>query len=384
MKILFIQKMNGISGSELYMLQIMPELKRRGYDMEMLIIYPTPGNNNGRFIDYLAEHGIKTHEIYNHHALSPILFYKFYKILKKGKFDLVQANLVHADFLATVTKFWLMRKLKIISVKHGYYPAYQSKYGTDLKYIRRNAYYWIEKFASNIANFNITISKGLYNVFVTGGIVKQSRIKNIYYGLTLTEPIEHQSKVEVPVDPFVLITGRLLDFKGHKYLVKAWANVNKVNPGLKLYLAGSGIYRAELEKQVAQSGLQSSIIFLGHVPNPHPLMEKCLFTVVTSNFEGFGLILLESWLHKKAIVSFDAPAMNEVIEDGKTGLLVKANDTDDLADKINYLYNNPQIAIQYGEAGFEKLNSYYTLKRMADETEEVYHAVYENKQVRLV
>ena len=78
MKILFIQKMNGISGSELYMLQILPELKRRGYEAEMLIIYPSIGDKNKRYIDYLAEHGIPTHEIYNHHALSPILFYKFY------------------------------------------------------------------------------------------------------------------------------------------------------------------------------------------------------------------------------------------------------------------------------------------------------------------
>jgi glycosyltransferase involved in cell wall biosynthesis len=381
MKILFIQKMNGISGSELYMLQIMPELKRRGYDIEMLIIYPTPGNNNKRFIEYLEEHGIKTHEIYNHGAGSPILFYKFYQLIKKEKYDIIQANLVHADFLATLTKFLFYRKLKVVSVKHGYYPAYQVKYGNDLKKIRYNFYYWIEKFASNVANFNVTISKGLYDVYVNGGIVKPSRIRNIYYGLTLTAPVEQGKKVVIPEGPFALITGRLVGFKGHPYLIQAWKKVHALHPELKLCLAGDGECRAELEKQVAGAGLQDVIIFLGHVPDPHPLMEKCLFTLVTSNWEGFGLILLESWLHKKAIVAFDAPAMNEVIDDNKNGLLAKANDVDQLAEKISYLYAHNELAVQFGQAGYEKLNSFYTLKRMTDEMEEVYMAVKSNKKV---
>jgi glycosyltransferase involved in cell wall biosynthesis len=86
--------------------------------------------------------------------------------------------------------------------------------------------------------------------------------------------------------------------------------------------------------------------------------------------------LLESWLHKKAIVAFDAPAMNEVIDDEKNGLLAKANDVDQLAEKISYLYAHNELAVQFGQAGYEKLNSFYTLKRMTDEMEEVYRECY--------
>jgi glycosyltransferase involved in cell wall biosynthesis len=100
-----------------------------------------------------------------------------------------------------------------------------------------------------------------------------------------------------------------------------------------------------------------------------------VFTLVTSVWEGFGLILLESWLHKKAIVAFDAPAMNEVIDHGVNGLLSPAGDTDDLAKQIVYLYREPGQAAQYGEKGFQKLHSYYTLSRMTDETEEVYNQI---------
>ncbi len=376
MKILFVQKMNGISGSELYMLQIMPELKRRGYDIEMLIIYPKPGNKNRRFIAYLAEHGIPTHEIYNHSALSPVLFYKFCKIVKKGKYDIVQANLIHADFLAAVTKFFFKRRQSVISVKHGYYPAYQEKYGTDLRKVRYNLYYWVAWFTSRVVNYNITISMGLYRVFTEGGIVGKAPIRNIYYGLTLKEPVEKHIPAAIPEGKYALIVGRLVPFKGHKFLIEAWKKVKAELPGFRLMIAGAGECEAELKKIVADAGLQDVIIFLGHVPNPHPVMQNSEFTLITSTWEGFGLILLESWLHKKSVVAFDVPAMNEVINDNINGLLVPFKNTDVLAEKIIWMYRNPDRAAEMGERGYEKLHTDYTLKRMTDETEEVYNTVY--------
>jgi glycosyltransferase involved in cell wall biosynthesis len=375
--------MNGISGSELYLLQIMPELKRRGYDIEMLIVYPEHGYNNRRFIDYLASHGIKTHEIYGHWALSPILLYKIYRLLKKGKYDIVQSNLVHADLWIASVKFLFNRKQRMTSVKHGYNPRYQTKYGHSTSHLKWDIYYWAEKFSSRVADFNVTISKGLYSIYVDGGIVESSRIRNIYYGLTLTSPIHNDEKLKIPEGPYVLITGRLISFKGHIYLIEAWKKVHEKFPALKLYIAGEGYARKTLQQQVNDAGLEGNIVFLGHTPNPHPLMECCRFTVVSSKWEGFGLILLESWLHKKAIVAFDVPAMNEVIDDGKNGLLVKPKNSNDLADKIIYLYENDHLAKEYGENGFRKLNSYYTLGRMTDEMEQVYKAVYAGEPVPL-
>lgn len=383
MKVLFVQKMNGISGSELYLLQIMPELKRRGYDVQMLIIFPQRGSKNKKFVDLMALSGIKTHEIYGHSTFSLFLFMKIRKLLKQEKFDIVQSNLVHADFWIAATKFIFYRKFKMISVKHGYNPNYQAKYGLDLSHLKSDIYFWVERFASRVANFNVTISKGLYKVYVDGKIVPSSRIRNIYYGLTLTKPVYEANGFVKPNNPYALITGRLVSFKGHGYLIDAWKKVKEKHPNLKLYIAGDGYKRADLEQQVAKEGLKDSIVFLGHVPNPHPYMENCQFTIVSSVWEGFGLILLESWMHKKPIVAFDVSAMNEVVDDKRNGLLVKEKNSADLADKITYLFENPQLISEFGENGFWKLNSYYTLQRMTDEMEEVYSAVYEGRTVPL-
>lgn len=378
MKILFTQNINGISGSELYLLQILPELKRRGYDVEMLLVYADKNNNNALFTTHLAKAGVVYHEIYGHNSLSPILLFKIYRLIKKSQYDIVQSNLIHADIWMAIIKLFLKWDLKIISTVHTYYPTYQAKYGYDFAYLKRDPYYWIQKFTSLLVNYTVTISCGLYNVYVEGGIAKKHKIKTIHYGLTLTEPLAKQS-IAIPQGDYVLITGRLVGFKGHKYLIEAWKMVNAKYPSLKLCIAGDGELRSQLEKQVADAGLQDVILFMGHVPNPHPVMEHCLFTVVPSTWEGFGLILLESWLHKKPIVAFNVPAMNEVVSDGLNGLLVEKDNTNDLAEKIIYLFENSELITEFGENGFKKLNSYFTLKRMTDETEEVYQHICNNQ-----
>lgn len=373
MKLLFIQNMNGLSGSELYLVQILPELKRRGYEVEMLVVFQKFVDNN-KFLNLLKKEDIKTYEIYGYHFLSPFFIYKLNKLIIKGNYHIIQSNLIHADLWTALIKLTINPKIKIVSVKHGYDPNYQAKYGYDFRYLKRGSFYWIERFTSHVANYNITISKGLYNVFVDNHISKRSNTKNIYYGLSFKES-KSNNVIKVNNDKYVLITGRLIACKGHSYLIKSWLVINKIYPELKLYIAGDGEMRNSLEKEVIDLGLKDIVVFLGYLTDPHPIVESCIFTAVCTNWEGFGLILLESWLHKKPIIAFDAPAMNEIIDDGENGLLTKLNDVEDLASKIIFLYQNPELAKRYGENGYEKLNSYYTLKRMTDETEEVYRLI---------
>ncbi len=89
-------------------------------------------------------------------------------VIKKGNYDIRQANRVHANLWTSVIKFFFKRKRKVVRVKQGYYPAYQAKYGYDFKYLKRDFYYWIAKFACRVVNFTVTISTGLYTVYGSG------------------------------------------------------------------------------------------------------------------------------------------------------------------------------------------------------------------------
>jgi glycosyltransferase involved in cell wall biosynthesis len=378
-KILFVQKMAAISGSELYLMHLLPELKKRGYEVQVLIIFPVVPEKTKPFIDHFHQYGIVTHEIYGHGALSPVLMNKLRKLLKKEKFDIVQSNLVHADLWLSMQKALFFRKMKLVSVKHGFDEPYSAKYGNDPKYLKKSLFYWVQKFSGWFANYNVTISMGLYNMYTEGKIVSPKKIRNIYYGLDLKD--KEQLVVDRrPEEKYALILGRLVKYKGHELLMKAWQKVATQNSNWKLYIIGGGNYEQELLQIKQELQLGDTVKFCGYQANPHQFIKDSQFMLVTSKWEGFGLIMLESWVHKKPIIAFDMPAMNEAIEDGSNGLLVKAFDTDELAQKIIYYFQHPEILDQHGAAGYSKLNSYYTVPRMADEMCEVYEQV--NKRIK--
>ncbi len=371
MRILFVQHMDAISGSELYLLQLLPELKRRGFYVEMLIAHKIDTGRNAPFVKQLADHGIMTHVIYGHSPYSLQLLSKIKKITKAGSFDLVQSNLIHADLWMAMIKCFSMRKMKLLSVKHGYDESYAAKYGFNTKKINRSLFTWVQRFSGIWANRNLTISKGIYNLYVKGKISKPSKIRNVYYGLDLSH-IRNSGFEKTDDSRYAIILGRLVRYKGHEYVIRAWQKLKAHDPSLKLYIVGGGTYQENLVRLTKELGLEEQVIFKGYQPNPHELLHFSAFSVVSSIFEGFGLITLESWHHKRPVIAFDVPAPNEVVDDGVNGLLVKPFDTDELAAKMIRLFSNPGEASQMGENGYEKLQKAYSLDRMTNETIEEY------------
>jgi len=113
LKILFVQKMAAISGSELYLMHLLPELKKRGYEVQVLIIFPEVPEKTKPFIDHFHQYGIVTHEIYGHGALSPVLMNKLRKLLKKEKFDLIHTHLTNDHFLAGAAANLIKKKIPV-------------------------------------------------------------------------------------------------------------------------------------------------------------------------------------------------------------------------------------------------------------------------------
>jgi len=374
MKILFVQKMAAISGSELYLMHILPELKRRGYDVSVLIIFPTVPVGTKPFISHFSANGISSHEIYGHGALSPLLMLKIRQLLHRGKYDLVQSNLVHADLWMALQKLFFFPRLKLISVKHGFDEVYSARYGNNPKYLKRSTFFWVQKFSGFFANFNVSISKGLFDMYVHGNIVKKEKIANIYYGLNLNG-LTNLTVENDPPEVYALILGRLVKYKGHDMLLKAWRKVTAVNPSWKLYIVGGGSYEENLKKQRLDLSLTECVHFLGYQSKPHQLIRDARFLCVTSTWEGFGLIMLEGWAQKKPIVGFDVPAINELVIDSKHGRLATPFDIDDLADMIIDLFTNPDKTKRLGEAGYRRLHDFFTVERMTDEMEIVYRHV---------
>jgi glycosyltransferase involved in cell wall biosynthesis len=149
----------------------------------------------------------------------------------------------------------------------------------------------------------------------------------------------------------LLYFGRLSAEKGVDDLLRAMQQV----PRMRLIIAGDGPQRAELQELAASLRL-SNVKFVGQVGRVERdrLIAKSRFTVLPSHaYETMGKTILESYAEGRAVVASDLGSRRELIHDGETGLLYRTGDVNQLAEAIQLLGSNPELAEKMGRAGWE-------------------------------
>jgi glycosyltransferase involved in cell wall biosynthesis len=106
-------------------------------------------------------------------------------------------------------------------------------------------------------------------------------------------------------------------------------------------------------------------------------MRGSVALVHSARWEGFGLVLLEAMREGLPIVATRVGAIPEVVDDGTTGFLVASEDPDALANAVLSLLRDPELAVQSGRAGFERLERHFSADRMGARTAELYDEVVE-------
>lgn len=156
---------------------------------------------------------------------------------------------------------------------------------------------------------------------------------------------------EAGARPIVLTIGRLVGYKGHRYLIAALRQLEAT-----LWLAGAGPLERDLRDQVASLGIGDRVHFWGEVDDEQlpALLHACdVFALpsITPN-EAFGLVQVEAMACGKPVVSCalrsGVPFVNQ---DGVTGLVVPPRDTDALALALKRLFGNDALRARLGEAG---------------------------------
>lgn len=171
-------------------------------------------------------------------------------------------------------------------------------------------------------------------------------------GISITGPAS-----EMTSPPYALYVGRIEKNKGIFPLIQVFGKSGK-----PLIIVGAGNYSEEMKKYCAKNGFVN-IAFKGYVP-PEKLndyYQGSLFTVLPSLwYEVFGLSIVESFNYAKPVVASDIGSVPEIIEDGKTGLLYRADDEEDLCKKVNWMFANQEKARMMGLNGKRSLSSKYS------------------------
>jgi len=168
---------------------------------------------------------------------------------------------------------------------------------------------------------------------------------------------------------------------GHLHPRKRWDRLLRAARDLKgkdsdffIRVAGRGPLRDSLEQQVLEFGLQNCLEFIGHTDNISEALANANFLVHTSDFEGCPNVVMEAMACGRAVIATDAGDTADLIEDGKTGFLVRRGDDTALVEHMKILITNRELCRKMGELGRAKAESEFGLDRLVRETLAAYRA----------
>lgn len=340
------------------------------YGVEMIeVLVPRP---QGNFLKALDERGIKYYKglyfgvtssirkdgkdwmrickVYGGFVLESLLSCYFGLKLRNKKYDLVYTNTRGPILGAKIAK-----KLGIPHIIHvREFGAERPVWG-----------FWNYKKMYSMSDRIILISQALYNEYAQ--YVPKDKLIMIPNGISSPLGLPFHEHKENGVFNLVL-TGRLVPDKGHKDALLALSELRKRNiNNIHLYIAGSlqasmhmGWYEIELKNLIKENNLEQFVTFCGEVSDMVKLRSKMDVELMTAIKETFGRVTIEGMRSGLVVIGSNTGGTVELIEDGVTGLLYQQGNPIDLADKIQAVYDDRELAHRLAYAGYQYTQTHYT------------------------
>ncbi len=181
---------------------------------------------------------------------------------------------------------------------------------------------------------------------------------------------------------FVAQLGKSSEQKGLNHLITAFSGFLKKNPEYDLVIVGDGTKKKYYEKGASILNLKNKIRFLGNI-NQKKIPEiyaSCSFVVIPSlsNMEGTTTVLFEAMASGKPVIAGNVGGITHILKKEKTGILVNANNIDQLAKKMDELANNKALYNKFVRNCAEGSKK-YALKTRLKEIEKIYESAIEEK-----
>lgn len=174
-------------------------------------------------------------------------------------------------------------------------------------------------------------------------------------------------------EKWVVLVGNMhSDVKGHPWLIAAAAAITREFPEARFVLVGDGAGKKDFERQVAELGLGKHFSFLGRRGDVPRILGCCDIAVLPSRAEGLSNAVLEYLAAGLPTVASRVGGNAEIVEDGKTGLLVPPQDSSALAEALLRLIRDPDFAARLGKNGREYVASHFSFQRMIENTDQLY------------
>lgn len=196
-----------------------------------------------------------------------------------------------------------------------------------------------------------------------------------------------QNPVFIPADlkldrgrKWLTAVGRLHPQKGFDLLLEAFAKIAPTHPDWTLVIWGEGPERTALEAQRDRLGLANQVRLLGVTERPGRWVETADVFVLSSRYEGWGIVLMEAMAAGLPVVSFDCQfGPSDMVTHGVDGLLVKNGDVQALADALARLFDDDELRMRLAAAAMRS-SERFSQNRIMAEWDEVVKAATDDRR----
>ncbi len=228
-------------------------------------------------------------------------------------------------------------------VKDGINQFQHKKYGFNIELIR-----FIQSATARFADKIITPSK-YFGQLVSLWNPSKKNVVSIYNGIDL---VAINSDCRNSYEPKSIISaGRLIALKGFNFLISIMPNL----PEWKLYIAGDGPERQNLQTLIENHGLAERVFLLGPLGHTELISEikKSEIFAIQSSFESFSFQVVESMRSGTPVIATKVGALSEIIDSGKEGFLVEPNNKEQFLDALKQL-GSAEFRQKIVESAFKK------------------------------
>lgn len=293
--------------------------------------------------------GINVTVIPERFAFDPAVLRRVDSLIEDIAPQIVQTHNLKSHFLMALVR----RRCPWIAFHHGYTA-------TDAKML---AYNQIDRWSLPRADRVLTTCHAFVADLTRRG-VDRSRI-GVLHNAVRVPRLVNRRHLYGAADPrgIVLSVGRLSREKGHDTLVDACARLNESGDAVLLHLVGAGPERARLARMAVRD--PPSVRLHGHVVDVQPFYQECDVFVLPSRSEGSPNALLEAMASACPIVATAVGGVPEIVEDGRTALLVPPDNPAALASAVRRLLHDDVFARRLGRAAREAARDFTPEARAA-------------------
>ena len=377
MRILYFMNHVGIGGAALALHDLIKELKENHQDVETIVITGSYNELNVSLTKLGVENYTAPFKNFLSSTKKPFFFWRAilqirYRINKPNAIkkieklvDFKTINIIHSNLNRIDIGYYFSKKYNIKHIWHI------REHG-DKSFIMQ-VFSSYNPLLTDKNSIFIAISNSVKS-FWQSTFINEQNIRMIYDGIDSSCWIKNDSKIKNQKLSFIFLGGYDSN-KGQAVFIEAvklLPNEIKQNIIIDFYGNGSKTLKQQLINTAQKNNLDSFCTFYDYDPNIYKLIGKYHVGVNCSKFEGFGRVTVEYMMAGLCPLVSKSGANTEIVDDGVTGLVFNRDSSDDIAQKVIYIYNNRQLLENISKKAKIKALNTFSMKGHANEIYNLY------------